>query len=194
MAGNAISRRTLLGAAATAAAGSALLTAPTGVWARHADDSIGATNIITFLDIVDRAMNQGDLTALDEHISPKLVDHQIYGMNWPKGNAGIRAAVTTLRAAFPDLHSQVIDVASAGCKVLGRAITTGTFTGNYLGIPGNGRKIYIETHDVFLFETHCGMPASSRPQVIEHWGVSDNLTLLLELGLIPAASLPSYKG
>lgn len=183
-------------AGATTLAGAALATTPLSAYADDVDVStVEATNIATFRHVIDRGLNHGDLTIFDTVLAPHMVDHQIYGLNWPTGVKAIRAAVTTLRRAFPDLCSNLADVAASGDRVFGRAITTGTFTGNYLGIPGNGHKIYIEIHDEFLFEHLSAKDMQSRaPRIVEHWGVSDNLTLLLELGLIPAKALPSYKG
>jgi len=176
-------------------AGATLATAaPMSAWAKREEDSIGAINTATFLHIVDRGLNHGDLSVIDENVSPDMVEHQIYGVNWPTGPAAIKALVTTLRTAFPDLYCHIIDVSTAGDKVFGRAITTGSFTGNYLGVPGNGNKIYIEIHDEFRFLSHAGMDSTSRPKIIEHWGVADNLTLLIQLGLIPYKDLPAYKG
>lgn len=191
-----MTRRRMLGVGAATLAGATLATAaPKRALAALPD--AGAININTFLSIVDRGLNHGDLTVIDQNVSPAMIEHQIYGLNWPTGINAIKALVVTLRTAFPDLHASILDVGVTNSgHVVGRAFTTGTFTGNYLGIPGNGNPIGIEIHDEFRFE-HLAPSQLARgqtPQVVEHWGVADILTLFLEMQLaaIDPSKLPVY--
>jgi predicted ester cyclase len=150
---------------------------------------VGAINRHTWLDIIiAQGLNGGDTSVIDKHTTPDLVDHQSYGIGFPSGPAGIKALVVVLHAAFPDFHIVVQDIVTSGDKLWGRAVSTGTFSGHFLslkgsGTPGVGNKIAINVMDEFRFEhlTEEQLAHGQRPRAVEHWGVIDNLVLLLEM-------------
>ena len=96
-------------------------------------------------EFLERAFCQGDLSAIDEYMDPNGVDHQE-----PPGTdfiAHLKAVVTGLRTAFPDLNFEIHDMLAEGEIVAFRSTMTGTHTGSLnMGprpIPATGRQISV---------------------------------------------------
>ena len=78
--------------------------------------------------------------------------------------------------AFPDMHSTVEDLIAEGDKVVGYMTTTGTHTGDFMGIPATNKKVsFKEVHAVRIVNG----------KAVEHWGLSDDLGMMQQLGVIP---------
>ena len=80
-------------------------------------------------------------------------------------------------AAFPDLRMVPEDVIASGDKVVARVRATGTHQGAFLGMAPTGRRIEVQLIDIMRF----GPDGRAR----EHWGVSDQLAMMQQLGAIP---------
>src|SRR4051794_6887879 len=52
---------------------------------------LGNFNIARFKEIVKQGLNEGDLSVIDTHVSPTVVDHQFYGPGYPRKRLGIKA-------------------------------------------------------------------------------------------------------
>ena len=74
-----------------------------------------------------KLINSGNLDAADQYFAQDFVDHTAPA-GQPKGLAGFKAYITTLRGAFPDLHFTVEDVVAEGEKVVVRITARGTMT------------------------------------------------------------------
>jgi predicted ester cyclase len=55
---------------------------------------------------------------------------------------------------------------------------TGTHKGEFMGVPPNGTRVEFQLVDIMRFDD-AGL-------VCEHWGVADMLSLLQQLGAVPA--------
>jgi predicted ester cyclase len=73
----------------------------------------------------------------------------------------------------------VEDVIASGDKAVARVRVTGTHKGEFVGIPATGKSADVNLIDI----TRFGDDGLAR----EHWGVADQLSLLQQLGAIPAA-------
>ena len=79
-------------------------------------------------------------------------------------------------AAFPDLHSTLEDLVTERDLVAGRMTTTGTHQGEFVGILATNKKvIFSEMHIVCIFNG----------KVVDHWGISDNMSLMQQLSVMP---------
>jgi predicted ester cyclase len=85
----------------------------------------------------------------------------------------------TLLRAFPDLHIAVEDMIAEGDKIVIRDTVTGTHKGELMGVPPTGNS--VSYNEIFIFRFAEG-------RVIETWGVVDVLSLMRQLGAIPAGS------
>jgi steroid delta-isomerase-like uncharacterized protein len=123
------------------------------------------------------AFNAGDLRTLDALLADAFVEHEdTPGI--PPTKEGLKQFVSMLRRAFPDALFQVADIAAEGDKVWARVVVTGTQRGEYFGIPPTGKSIRIEVFDI------CRI---ARNQIVEHWGLSDQMGLMRQLGVLPTS-------
>lgn len=129
-------------------------------------------------DIVRRAIedvyNRGDLDVVDELISEDFVAHT--GSQDIRGKDSMKQYVLELRQAFPDLHLSIDDQVAEGDKVVTRWTATGTHTGPYQGIPPTGKRGSMSGIDIdYVIDGTA----------VECWTISDDLSLLQQLGVIP---------
>lgn len=128
-------------------------------------------------NFIEKGLNQKDLTALDEYFSPKLTDHAL-PPGLPSGLEGRKIFASALLAAFPNLHVNTEDLIAEGEKLVIRYTVHGTHNGELMGIPATGKQISISGIAIDRFENG---------QSIEHWEIIDQLSLMQQLGVIPAS-------
>ena len=151
-----------------------------------AGTKLGAYNISRFEEIVILGLNEGDLSVIDTHVSPTVVDNQFYGPGYPRSRAGIKALTAALRTGFPDLHAvpTTLVASNDGTQTFAIIETTGTNTGSYLGVPPTHRKVTINIEESALWKDGV---------MVEHWGVVDNIGLLAQMGLFPLSLFPKFS-
>ena len=123
----------------------------------------------------DEVMSKGNLSILDEVIGEDYVNHDA-PPQVAHGTAGMRAMVTMLRTAFPDLHIQIEELIADDEKVVARTIMTGTHRGPFFGIPATGRSVRQDQVHIIRFASGKG---------VEHRAVRDDLALMQQLGVVP---------
>lgn len=123
----------------------------------------------------DEVMAKGDLNALDALVDDTFVDHEeMPGLTNDK--AGVRDFVTMVRDAFPDLSVEVVAMAVDEPEVWAQVVMRGTHRGTFMGIPATGRAVEMPMFDRVRFRDD---------RVVEHWGLSDNLLMMQQLGVVP---------
>ena len=127
--------------------------------------------LLTFYD----AVNRHDIDALDHLLAPEVVDHEVPD-ELGQGLKGVKQFMASYLAAFPDIHFEALDTIAEGNVVCARARVTGTHTGEFLGIPATNKMVDIEISDWVRFDDQA--------KAVEHWGYTDNLELLQQLGVI----------
>jgi predicted ester cyclase len=90
---------------------------------------------------------------------------------------GIRDFFRALVAAVPDARIAAEDLIAAGDRVTVRFRLTGTHHGDLFGAAGSGQALDVEGITVVRFEGDL---------VAERWNRLDDLTLLTQLGILPA--------
>jgi predicted ester cyclase len=96
------------------------------------------------------------------------------------GPSHIAAVVASLRTQHPDLVVTVEDIAVDGDHVALRAHVTGTNLGSINGIvPPTGRTFASQQSHWFVVHDQ---------RLAEHWATRDDLTAMLQLGLVAPAS------
>lgn len=124
--------------------------------------------------IIDEIFNQGDRSHVDELFAPEIVIHDTD--KELRGKEQVQQGIEKLRAAFPDLHYEVLDRIAEGDKVVVRFRGQGTQMGDFRGVPPTGKKMAYTGIVIMRFVDG---------QVIEYWGVSDALGIFQQLGVIP---------
>jgi predicted ester cyclase len=135
------------------------------------------TNLKTRLDRIPLEIyNQGKLQLIDELYAPEYVERSPQPGMAPTRD-GVKQFVTSLRMAFPDLRYTIDDSIEAGDKFVHRVTANGTMTGDFAGMPATGKHAtWTEIHIVRVANEH----------VVEHWGLVQELGMLVQLGVIQA--------
>jgi steroid delta-isomerase-like uncharacterized protein len=124
-------------------------------------------------------INAGDIDGFGRQLADDFIEHEeLPGI--PSTKDGVLQYFRMLIAAFPDFRMDVEDVIASGDKAVARVRVTGTHKGEFLGLPATGKSAAINLIDIIRF----GDDGLAR----EHWGVSDQLSLLQQLGAIPAGA------
>lgn len=133
-------------------------------------------NKARFREFCDTTINGKDVSRFDEFLSPDFVEHEELG-DFPKTRDGVRQFFTAMLAAFPDLKVNIDDMIAEGDKVAVRATWTGTHKGEFMGVPGTGNQVSFQVVDIIRF---------ADGKATEHWGVSDMLTMMQQMGVVGA--------
>src|SRR4029078_692191 len=83
--------------------------------------------------------------------------------------------------AFPDWRMEVEDLIASGDKTVARVGATATHQGEFMGVPPTGQRVEMQLIDIMRFDD-AGL-------VREHWGVADMLSLMQQIGAVPAYRL-----
>jgi steroid delta-isomerase-like uncharacterized protein len=124
----------------------------------------------------DEILTQGKVELIDELVADDFVEHQMVPGVGGSGKDALRGFVATTRSAFPDFAVETLAVIAAGDEVWIHSRMTGTHQGEFAGIPATGNSIAVEMID--RVRVRDG-------KAIEHWGVSDDLGMMTQLGALP---------
>ncbi len=120
--------------------------------------------------------NNDNFGLIDELVSTDFVEHAA-----PPGVAptreGFKQWAIALKKAFPDLRYTIEDSIDSGDRIVHRLTATGTMKGDFMGIRATGKRATWQ-------EIHIGRVANGR--LAEHWGVADQLAMLVQLEVIPS--------
>ena len=128
-------------------------------------------------------INAGDIDGFGDQLADGFIEHDAApGMEPTK--EGVKQLFRMYRASFPDLRMDVEEVLPSGDKVIGRIRATGTHTGEaFMGLPASGKSVDVQLIDITRFDDD-GLAR-------EHWGVVDALSMMQQLGAIPATAPPT---
>jgi predicted ester cyclase len=132
----------------------------------------GSGNEAMYRRLIEEGFNQGNLAVADELVAPNAREHQRGAEDGPEG---VKKTITYLRTAFPDFKITIDEILVSGDKVWARQRGGGTNLGRFAGHPPTGRVGFTDVFDVCRFEAG---------KMVEHWGVPDQLGMMLQLGLI----------
>jgi predicted ester cyclase len=88
----------------------------------------------------------------------------------------VKQFFASFRSAFPDARMDPEHLLADGDFVVGHLRVTGTHQGEFLGVPATGRQVDFPAIDIVRFRDGKG---------VEHWGVTDVMTMMEQLGAIP---------
>jgi steroid delta-isomerase-like uncharacterized protein len=122
-------------------------------------------------------INSGDIDGFAAHLADDFVEHEVTPGLAPTKD-GVKDFFRMQLAAFPDLRMQAEDIVANDDKVVARVRLSGTNRGAFMGMPATGRSVDVQLIDMFLF--------GNDGLVREHWGVLDALSMMQQLGVVPA--------
>ncbi len=125
----------------------------------------------------EEVLGNGDLGLVDELTADGFVDHEEGLPGQPPGQEGVRFFVNAMRDAFPDIRAKTIEPTLAdGNLEAAHVVLTGTHKGELMGVASTDRTVEIESIDIIRVEDG---------KVAEHWGVTDTMGLMQQLGALP---------
>jgi len=117
--------------------------------------------------------NRGDIEGLSEFWSRDMVHHT---RTQNQGFDQVKKIVEDFAKAFPDLRFELDDIVAEGDRVATRMIANATHLGAYMGLPPTGKKISCSV---------MGLARVVGDKIAEHWGVTDELQIMAQIGLLP---------
>jgi predicted ester cyclase len=112
--------------------------------------------------LVDEVLNGGDLDVIDELYAPELAP---VARRW----------ISPFRAAFPDVHMEILDLVAENDTVVGRFTCSGTHLGPWQGHPPTGRR-FQRVAEVAFFRLSQG-------RIVHAWSLEDTHSRMRQLGL-----------
>jgi predicted ester cyclase len=126
--------------------------------------------------LYEEVFNRGNLSTVDELLAANYIDHTALPGTSP-GPEGLKQFTSMFHAAFPDLHFTIEDLIAEGDTVVVRQTYRGTHKGDLMGISPTGKQVTITSIDIGRF---------ADGKLVEHWGATDSLGLLQQLGVVPS--------
>ena len=123
----------------------------------------------------DEVFTQGNIDVIDEIVADDYVEHQEFPGLEPS-KEGLKKFVQLFHGAFSDINVETVGTGVDGDEIWVHSVFTGTHTGEFAGIPATGKRVALAMMD--RVKTRDG-------KAIEHWGVSDDLGMMTQLGVIP---------
>lgn len=120
--------------------------------------------------------HQHDVEGVDNIFAHNVVVHQD-AMPAPLDRDGYKQVGYAFLQGFPDLKVEIEEQLAVGDKVVTRVVWSGTHTGSFQGIPPTGRS--FRNGSIIIDHLTNG-------KIQERWSVSDQLGMMMQLGLIPA--------
>ena len=120
-------------------------------------------------------VNTGNLDLIDELLTDDFVEYEEFPGLTPD-RAGVKQFFGLFKQAFPDATMTPEQMLAEGDMVAARVRIRGTHRGEFMGVPATGKEIDVEAVDIVQF--HDGIASA-------HWGVSDVMTMMQQLGAIP---------
>ena len=120
-----------------------------------------------------RPGNSGALTAV---VSPEWVDHTLPPGRSP-GVAGMQQALQQLHHLLPDLQTTIVKMLVKDDLASVHILFEGTHEGVFLGAQPTHRRIRF-----IAFDLH----RVSEGKIVESWHLEDNLSLLMQIGVLPS--------
>jgi len=142
-----------------------------------------ATNKDLARRYLEEVYANGNLDVVDELLDEDIQDHEDFGDQKPAGRTGIKELVKAFRTAFPDISLSIDDAVAEGDRVFLRCTWQGTHQSRFMGVEATGKHIFFTSMDEIRF---------SGGTIKEHWGITDTLSLMTQLGVIEP--LVEYPG
>src|SRR6266542_3702279 len=124
----------------------------------------------------------GDVDHAAALVSDDLVDHSL-PPGFPQGVAGYRRLMAMADCAFSDIRVTLEDLLAEGDKITDRLTVRARHTGEFMGIPGTGKRVTITATNIHRL---------AEGKIAEHWGDADQLGLLQQLGALPVPEAANW--
>ena len=127
-------------------------------------------NKLLVQSFIQKVLNEHNLTALDKYYASNATQHN---PGAGEGRQGIKSFFGRFFLAFPDIHVTIEHIIAENSVVLVFLNWTGTYKGEFQGLPPTNKLISMRTADLFRIGTNG--------TIVEQWDVVDSLNLLRQL-------------
>jgi steroid delta-isomerase-like uncharacterized protein len=121
-------------------------------------------------------VSAGNVGVIDELVADDMIEHEEFPGIEPN-KEGVKQFFAMFRSAFPDLRMEAHEIVVEGDLLCVRGTMSGTHQGEFMGMPASGKHFEVEGFD---------MVRVRNGQFAEHWGVFDTMTMMQQLGAVPA--------
>lgn len=127
---------------------------------------------------VEEVQNKQDWAVYDELNDPDFVNLSA-PPGTPADREGGKLFLQAFAAAYPDAVFTIEDMFADGDAVITRKTFTGTNEREFMGVPATGRRVSFQYVDIMRVRDG---------RIINHWNVLDQLSWMIQLGVIPDPS------
>jgi steroid delta-isomerase-like uncharacterized protein len=131
-----------------------------------------------FFETLDRQ----DIEMMDQLVSSTNYSLHFSGMPPMDWNENKKEFLAPFTKAFPDLRRNIVDMVAEGDKVAVSINVTGTYKGEFQGIPPTGKQVSFTAMDILTIIDG---------KITEEWATADMMGLMQQIGAIPARSVTS---
>ena len=131
-----------------------------------------------FFETLDRQ----DIEMMDQLVSSTNYFLHFSGMPPMDWNENKKEFLAPFTKAFPDLRRNIVDMVAEGDKVAVSINVTGTYKGEFQGIPPTGKQVSFTAMDILTIIDG---------KITEEWATADMIGLMQQIGAIPARSATS---
>jgi steroid delta-isomerase-like uncharacterized protein len=113
---------------------------------------------------------------MDQLVSSANYSLHFCGMPPLDWNANKKEFLAPFNKAFPDLTRDIVDLVAEGDKVAVSINVTGTYKGEFQGIPATGKQVSFTAMDILTIVDG---------KITEEWATADMMGLMQQIGAIP---------
>jgi steroid delta-isomerase-like uncharacterized protein len=128
------------------------------------------------------ASDRQDAEMMDQLVSSTNYSLHFSGMPPMDWNTNKEQFLAPFNRAFPDLRRNIVDMVAEGDKVAVSINVTGTYKGEFQGIPATGKQVSFTAMDILTIIDG---------KITEEWATADMMGLMQQIGAIPARSAGS---
>jgi steroid delta-isomerase-like uncharacterized protein len=122
------------------------------------------------------ALDRQDTERMDQLVSSANYSLHFCGMPPLDWNANKKEFLAPFNKAFPDLTHDIVDLVAEGDKVAVSVNVTGTYKGEFQGIPATGKQVSFTAMDILTIVDG---------KITEEWATADIMGLMQQIGAIP---------
>ncbi len=142
----------------------------------HGRQSESERNKTVIRRFVEEVQNKRDWAVYDELNDPEFVNLSA-PPGVPPDREGGKMFLQGFFSAFPDAEFTIDDMIAEGDRVATKKTFTATHTGDLGDIAATGNRVTLQFVDIMRVRNG---------RIVEHWLSMDQLSLLQQLGVIPA--------
>ena len=137
---------------------------------------MSAENKAIAKSFLQEVLNGKAVASVDKYVAANYVEHSVLP-GLPNNREGFKELLNQFFNAFPDMKVTIEDIIAEEDRVVLRVTSSGTHKGEFMGIAPTDKSFSIGEIHIMRMENG---------QMVEHWGIEDNMSMMQQLGVIPS--------